>query len=459
MGNINVKTMEEFDAFSANSSPVINEDKSIVWGSQSSSSSRASNKIELSAFKYSTPKQKKYVSKKRQFAEMADCGGEATCTDEELFSMYINADAKRNHIENASSEEDPLAEESSLASSVVSSEASAFQSSPHPKILNLPFRKIVRSRFFAAETTPDMDSTLADCISLSEESKTENDSFLSNCNITESLETDSENITEDANSPLKLEISSPKRDNKENIAHRFAKKNKLDVKQSLVSSDDCDINSQEDKLKSDSWLNIIDEECSATTSTISSTGKSNKLLDIKSDTSKPECNISSSHKKIPKKFITTKIRDFKWTKDKVSEVKFNSSLGSDGNSFSESLEESFITENERTSIESIVSPYFNSSAILNNDVDSESGVILPNESEESNTLKIEVEHSTLNSPSIPKNQLNKSLNTLKTKSKPGRCRTLGLSKNRKNSEKVPRKETLLNFNFVRQPKKEGPAVL
>ncbi|GFY76570.1 exonuclease 1 [Trichonephila inaurata madagascariensis] len=457
MGNINVKTMEEFDAFSANSSPVINEDKSIVWGSQSSSSSRAKNKIELSAFKYSTPKQKKYVSKKRQFAEMADCGGEATCTDEELFSMYGNADAKRNHIENASSEEDPLAEEgSSLDSSVVSSEANAFQSSPHPKILNLPFRKIVRSRFFAAETTPDVDSTLADCISLSEESKIENDSFVSNCNVTESLETDSENIAEDANSPLKLENSSPKRDNKENIAHRFAKKNKLDVKQSLVSSDDCDINSQEDKLKSDSWLNIIDEECSATTSTISSTGKSNKLLDIKCDTSKPECNISSSHKKIPKKFITTKIQDFKWTKGKVSEVKFNSSLGSDGNSFSESLEESFITENvERTSTESIVSPYFNSSAILNNNVDSESGVILPNESEELNTFKMEVEHS----PSIPKNQLNKSLNTLKTKSKPGRCRTLGLSKNRKNSDKVSRKETLLNFNFVRQPKKEGPVVL
>ncbi|GBM81711.1 hypothetical protein AVEN_92833-1 [Araneus ventricosus] len=44
------------------------------------------------------------------------------------------------------------------------------------------------------------------------------------------------------------------------------------------------------------------------------------------------------------------------------------------------------------------------------------------------------------------------------KGKPGRCRTLGLSKNKKGCDKVPRKETLLNFNFVRQPKKEEPVL-
>ncbi|GFS88349.1 exonuclease 1 [Nephila pilipes] len=473
MGNINVKTMEEFDAFSVTSSPVINEDKSVIWGSQSSSSSTISDKVELSAFKFSTPKSKEQILKKRQFTEMADFG-ETICTDEELFSMYGSTNAKRNHMESISSEEDPLGEEShSLVSSFKeTSEENDAQNSPQAKVLNLPFRKIVRSRFFAAEKRHNIDSNPSKSISLSEESETEN--HLSDCNIIKSLETDSKNIADYTDTSLELKISLPMKNNKENIAHRFAKKSKLDMKKSLVSSDECD-NTPKDKLESDSWLNIIDEECSSTTSTISSTGKSNKLLDVKCDTPKSVCDKNSfSHKNTSKKLISTKIQDFKWTKDTVSEIQFNSTLDSDKNSFNESLDEGFITENERTSLdegfntenertstESIVSPYFDSSSSLNQDTDSV--IALPDDSEESNTIKMggksDKEYFELDSSSFPKKS-HKSLNPSKTKnSKPGKCRTLGLSKNRKGCDKVPRKETLLNFNFVRHPKKEVPVIL
>ncbi|GBN68739.1 Exonuclease 1, partial [Araneus ventricosus] len=146
MGNINVNTMEEFDSSTFTSSPTLDEDKSMVWGSQPSSSSKTPNKTAVSAFKFSAPgeRKKKVSAQKRSFAETTDYGGEATCTDEELFSMYGSKEVKRSHID-ISSEEDPLADENNLCGSSSISGTSASQNSPHPKLLNLPFRRIVKS--------------------------------------------------------------------------------------------------------------------------------------------------------------------------------------------------------------------------------------------------------------------------------------------------------------------------
>lgn len=70
MGDINVKTLKKFEV-SWSDPPEINVDKSFVWGSQSSSNGiKASPKVEINAFKFSTPKQKAATSHKRPFSEM-----------------------------------------------------------------------------------------------------------------------------------------------------------------------------------------------------------------------------------------------------------------------------------------------------------------------------------------------------------------------------------------------------
>ncbi|GIY38749.1 exonuclease 1 [Caerostris darwini] len=455
MGDINVKTMEEFDSCSFSNSPTINEDKSVVWGSQPSSSNKSSTEIELTAFKFSTPNERKkkvIPSQKRPFAEMVSCGTEGSCTDEELFSMYGGKDAKKSCNESIFSEEDPLAEEedadNSFPSEELPSDGNISQSSPHPKVLNIPFRKIVKSRFFASEIKSDAPNA-----SLSDESRIKDESLLSinediNDSEVKNINDSKVNVDDKMDSlnlSVELKVSSPKKDNKENIAHRFAKK-KIDMKKSICSNVCSTDNSPKDKLKNDSWLNFIETESCSTTSTISSNGKSTKLLDA-------QCDIKNSVplKNLPKRLITTKIQDFQFKKHPVSRIKLNSSLGSDGNSVNESLEENYETEEEKNTVESLVSPYFEILTDKNQNIESDIDITLSIDSEESITKsKLDTDNYAFNLSSTPKSNLNKSLST---KSKPGKCRTLGLSKNKKNCDKVSRKDTLLNFNFIREPKK------
>ncbi|GIX87089.1 exonuclease 1 [Caerostris extrusa] len=425
MGDINVKTMEEFYSCSFSNSPTINEDKSVVWGSQPSSSNKSSTKIELTAFKFSTPNERKkkvIPSQKRPFDEMVNCGAEGSCTDEELFSMYGGKDAKKSCNESIFSEEDPLAEEedadNSFPSEELPSDGNISQSSPHPKI-------------FASEIKSDAPNA-----SLSDESGIKDESFLSS--------------NEDINDSEVKDIN----DSKVNVDDKMdsLQKKKIDMKKSICSNVCSTDNSPKDKLKSDSWLNVIETESCSTTSTISSNGKSTKLLDAQCDIKKSDSDKNSVPlKNLPKRLITTKIQDFQFKKHPVSRMKLNSSLGSDGNSINESLEENYETEEEKNTVESLVSPYFEILTAKNQNIESESDITLSIDSEESITKsKLDTDNCVRNLSSTPKSNLNKSLST---KSKPGKCRTLGLSKNKKNCDKVSRKDTLLNFNFVREPKK------
>ncbi|KAF8772039.1 Exonuclease 1 like protein [Argiope bruennichi] len=454
IGNINVKTMENFDSSTFNSSPDISEDKSMIWGSEPSSNKPA-NKIVLSAFKFSTSneRKKKISSQKRPFAQTTDCSGE-TCTDEELFSMYGNKELKKRHIDSISSEEDPLTDENNLCDSPSSSlsDLNTSQNSPHPKLLNIPVRRIVKSRFFASEAKAEINSsTLA-----SEEPKPKSEIFSANMNCDKDSEVDTDAKTDGLNCPLEANISFKKYD-KENIAHRFAKKKNSDVKQDILNS--CDDSSVKDELKSDSWLNIIDSECSSATSTISSSGKTSKLLDVECNIMESDANKSTcKNKKIYKKFISTKIEDFKLKKDLIYKTKLDDSLGSDGNSINQSLEESYEAGDEKSNVKCIISPYFNSTTATYQNIESENAVTTLSDSEECNLTKCENNFDVIDLESkrafIPSSGQNKSVKLVNTKgSKPGRCRALGLSKT-KGCTKVTRKETLLNFNFVRQSKKE-----
>ncbi|CAL1300391.1 unnamed protein product [Larinioides sclopetarius] len=455
MGNINVNTMEEFDSSTFTSSPTIDEDKSVVWGSQPSSGSKASKKTVVSAFKFNAPgeRKKKVSAQKRSFSQTIDYGGEATCTDEELFSMYGTREVKRSHLD-ISSEEDPLVDENNLCDSPSSSvsDTNTSQNSPHPKLLTVPFRRIVKSRFFAPETKPEMNP------SASEEPEPKSEIFSANANCDKSLEVETSSTTDNIDFSLELKISSPKKFDKENIAHRFAKKKNSDVKQDIIKSNSCGDSVVQKELKADSWLNIIDNETSSATTIISSTGKASKFLDVECSFIKSEINkTTSKSKKVPKKLISTKIEDFKFKNNLICRTKLNNSLGSDGNSLSESLEESYEAKDDKSSTNSIISPYFNSTAAPNLDVESpENAVITLSDSEGCDLVNSQNTSDVAKGPFTPKSSQNKSV--ISKSSKPGRCRTLGLSKNKKVCDKVSRKETLLNFNFVRQPKKEEPAV-
>ncbi|KAG8197493.1 hypothetical protein JTE90_007232 [Oedothorax gibbosus] len=479
LGYINVKTMEKFED-SWSGMPKINLSQSLVWGSQQNSV-KAPPKVQVNGFKFNTPKNNVQTSpKKRRFSEMVKTEQGSMCTDEELFSMYSSNTPKRSHIDNEYLEKDPLVP----CSEVKKEPTEKSLPKTHPKILNIPFRKIVRSRFFFSDCTPNKDLNSSDISICSPEVKNNNNSStlssdlestgnspISNKDSSTSdnkcqfdVGFDSETVKDSPVSTSSLANNdrceftidlcepSPVKDNKENIIHRFAKK-KVSPKENIPEpalNDNLTDNSP-NKLKKDSWLDIIDEECNASTSTVSSNGKASKLLDTETEESPKPVFLNNPLKKTPrsKRLTLKKLHDFKWTKE--TKPKFNVSQDSGVSSCNGSFDGS--QETSVSSQVSEVSPFFQGPSSCDSAID----LVSDSEDVDGGSSHVDINESTpFNSKS--RSGEPKALKPLNNKnSKSVKCRTLGLSRNRKNSDKGIKKESLLNFNFTRQPKKEMSA--
>ncbi|XP_071042919.1 uncharacterized protein [Parasteatoda tepidariorum] len=242
---------------------------------------------------------------------------------------------------------DPYEEEPIFVSSEKkpSFDIDSFKNSPSSSV-----NKVVKSQFFSLGSVPSSkESSSGYFSSPSSTNNSINEDFLSNSLASDSsihVLTSPAEPERDANL-----LDESARSNKENLINRFAKKKPTEVSPVLSEDKDKDIPKTPNDKKA-SVLDIFSSESTIATSTISSMQKSAKILSQTAEVSVVKLKPRNLFCK-KNKLITTKIEDYKWTKEesppKATEA---------DKSCQKSIEDSPKTDSVEKSPLKEISPYF-----------------------------------------------------------------------------------------------------
>nr|XP_042911085.1 putative protein TPRXL [Parasteatoda tepidariorum] len=249
-------------------------------------------------------------------------------SSEELFEMY-GGNAKK------SKSYDPYEEEPIFVSSEKkpSFDIDSFKNSPSSSV-----NKVVKSQFFSLGSVPSSkESSSGYFSSPSSTNNSINEDFLSN------------SLASDSSIHVLTSPAEPERD--ANLLDEFAKKKPTEVSPVLSEDKDKDIPKTPNDKKA-SVLDIFSSESTIATSTISSMQKSAKILSQTAEVSVVKLKPRNLFCK-KNKLITTKIEDYKWTKEesppKATEA---------DKSCQKSIEDSPKTDSVEKSPLKEISPYF-----------------------------------------------------------------------------------------------------